>query len=167
VVVHAQVVVDCLGDVEDLQRVVRLVRQRVHDARGLGRVVAADVEEVLDVLLRKDLEDALAVRLVRLVARRPEGGGGGAGDALEQIFGHVVERDEVLAQDPLHAVAGAEQVTDVLRRLRRLDHADERLVDDRRRPAGLTDDGVGWVWHKDLVRARGHAKARPRAFGRS
>jgi hypothetical protein len=91
-------------------------------------------------------EDPLAVRLVRLVASGAERRGGRLGDPAEQLVGGGLEVDEVLVDDPPHAVAAAEELVDEAGAglLRLLDDADEGLVDDGRRPAGLADDGVAF-----------------------
>ena len=68
----AQVVVDCLGNMEDLQVVIGSGGEFLNDARRVGRVVAADVEKVTDVVLFKLAKDFFAVGAIRLIARRTE-----------------------------------------------------------------------------------------------
>ena len=137
-----QVVVDRLGHVEDLQVVLLALGDLVDDVGGLGRVVAADVEEVPHVVLAERLEDLLAVFLVRLVARGAQGRGGRAGDDLQHLGRLALQVDEVVVDHAAHAVARAEQLLDLRVLLDLLDHADQRLVDDHRRPARLPDDRV-------------------------
>ena len=73
VVVLQEIVVDRLGHMEAAQLVAGGGRLLAHDAGGVGGVVAADVEEVLDVVLFEALEDFFAVFFVRLVAGGAEG----------------------------------------------------------------------------------------------
>ena len=72
VVVLAQIVVDRLGDVEALQQVIVRLGFLVDDVRGLGRVVAADVEKIADVVFLQDMKDGKAVVLGRLFSHRTE-----------------------------------------------------------------------------------------------
>ena len=79
----------------------------VDDVRGLGGVVAADVEEVADVVLLQDLEDLRAVFRRRLLADGAERGGRGVRDGLERLRALLAEVDEVLVEDALDAVERA------------------------------------------------------------
>jgi hypothetical protein len=68
VVVADQVVVDRLRDVDAAQRITGFLRLQAYDAHRVGRIVAADVEEVLDFVRLQHLEDFLAIGQVGLVA---------------------------------------------------------------------------------------------------
>ena len=105
VVGGAEVVVDGFGDVVDVEFDAVLDGHFGGDAGGVGGVVAADVEEVFDVIAFEGLEDFLAVGLVGLVAGGAEGGGGGLGDAFEEVEGEVVEGDEFVLDDAADAMA--------------------------------------------------------------
>ena len=83
VVVLQEIVVDRLRHVEAAELVAGGGRLLAHDAAGVGQVVAADIEEIADVVRAAAVEDLLAIGLVRLVAGRAERGGGRARDRLE------------------------------------------------------------------------------------
>ena len=142
VVVFAQVVVDGLGDVEAVELVLVLLGRLVDDVGGLGGVVAADVEEVADVVLLELLEDGEAVVVGGLLADGAEGGGGGLGDEGEGGGGFAAEVDEILVEDALDAVEGTVDLLDFLVLLGFEDRADEALVDDDGRPAALRDSSI-------------------------
>ena len=113
-----------------------------HDAAGVGRVVAADIEEIADVMSAGAVEDLLAIGLVRLVAGRAEGRRRRAGQALEPIGGDRGEIDEPLAagfDDAAHPMPHAENtfhVTGISEAgFQAFDNSGQRLVDHRGRPA--------------------------------
>ena len=145
VVVDSQIVVDGFGDVEDAQFIVFLFRQFGDDAGGVRGVVAADVEEVADVIFGERLEDFFAVGGIGFVARGAEGGGGREGDAFEEFGAGFFEVDEFFIDDAADAVTGAEELLDVPGFLDALDDANEGLVDDGGGSAGLADDGVAFL----------------------
>ena len=139
VVVADQVVVDGLGDVDGAQRVARFVRLFTDDAHGIGRVVAANIEEMLDLVRAQHLEDGVAVFRIRFVARRAQGRGGCGGDQFEVVAGFLGQVDEVLIDDAPNAVTRPIYpfdlvVTSCLQR-----DPDHRLVDHRCRPTTLRD----------------------------
>jgi hypothetical protein len=90
-----QVVVDRFADVEALHFVSVRHRFFVDDVRRLGRVIAADVEEVADIVFLQHLENGHAILLGRFLADRAERGGGGVGDFFEGLGGFLAEVDEV------------------------------------------------------------------------
>jgi hypothetical protein len=51
---------------------VGLVRHGIEDAGRIGRVVAADIEEVADVAFLEDFQNSAAVRRIGLVPARAE-----------------------------------------------------------------------------------------------
>ena len=144
VVGHAQVVIDGLGDMEYPQLVVTVARHLVDDAGGVGRVVAANVEEIPNVVLGEDAKDVLAVGVVGLVAAGAQGGRRGDGEVFQHLLAQALERDKVLFDDASHAVASAQQLADGRELSDRLDHAHQGLIDHGRRAAGLTDDGIAF-----------------------
>ncbi|MDT4863598.1 hypothetical protein FQZ97_983110 [compost metagenome] len=145
VVVAHQVVVDGLGDVDRTQRVVRLARLFAHDAHRVRRIVAADVEEVLDLVGPEHLEDFLAVLQVGLVARGAQRRGRGTGHRFEVVTGLLREVHELLVHDATHAVARAVDQLHVLETPRLQRHAHQRLVDHGGRAAALGDENFsGW-----------------------
>ena len=108
-----EVVVDRLRDVDRAQIVVALLRLLGDDPHGVRGIVAADVEERVDVVGLQDLEDLLAIFEVRLVAGRAERGGRGGRDRFEIGDGLLAEVDEILVDDAAHAVQRAVDVRDV------------------------------------------------------
>jgi len=135
VVVHHQVVVDRLRDVDGAELVVRLLRLVVDDPHRVRRVVAADVEEVARAVRLQDPEDLLAVGRVRLVAGRADRRRRRLGHPLQVVGGLLGEVDELLVDDPGHPVQGAVDVLH-LGKLARLQHRPhEGLVDHRGGPA--------------------------------
>ena len=101
-----EVVIDGLGDMEDEKVVILGHGDLVDNVGGLGRVVAANVEEVAHVVRLQDVEHFLALGLGGLFANRAQRGGGGPGD-LEQIApGLGGQVDQILAQDALDAGGG-------------------------------------------------------------
>ena len=142
VVVLAQIVVDRLRDVKALQQVIVRLGFLVDDVRGLGRVVAADVKEITDVVFLQDMKDGKAVVLGRLFAHRTKAGGRRLGHRFERRGALLAQVDEVLAQNPGNTMERAVNVFDLPVLLRLEDGADETLVDDHGRSAALGDDHV-------------------------
>jgi hypothetical protein len=116
VVVLQEIVVDGLRHVEAAEVVAGLSRLLADDAAGVGRVVAADIEEIADIMRAGAVEDLLAVGLVGLVAGRAERRRRRAGEPLEPIGGDRGEVDEPLSawfDDAAHPVPHAEYALDV------------------------------------------------------
>jgi hypothetical protein len=143
----AQVVVDRLRDVEQVDVVGFRRRDLVEDVRGLGRVVASDVEEVADVVLAQPGEDLDALLARRLLAHGAQGGARRPRDGFERRALLAPQVDELVLEDPLDAVHGAVDLADLRIVDERLDETDQALVDDGGRAAGLADqdvaDGLG------------------------
>ena len=134
-----QVVVDGLGHVHADEVVAGGLGLLVDDAAGIGRVVAAAVEEVADVVRLHDLEHLQAVLDVGLVAGRAETGGGRDRHVFQVLQGGLGEIEEVLLEHAAHAVAGAVDVGDLREPARFEDDAYDALVDDRGRATALRD----------------------------
>ena len=135
----AEVVIDGLRDVEALHLVALLGSVLVDQVRRLRGVVAADVEEVLDVELLEHRNHGGEILLGRLHAHGAEGRGGDLGDGGEVLGGLLAEVDQVLLQQALDAVAHAEHAGDVVMLERLGDEADQRLVNHNGRTPGLAD----------------------------
>ena len=138
-----QVVVHRLGDVDRLDRIAKLVAQLRHLETGVGRVPAAVVEEIADVMGPEDFDQPLIlgeirVEALQLVAARPERPTGGVaqrGDGRVR-FSRCV--DQVFGERADDAVAAGVYLADPVRMLaRRLDHALRRDIDDGGDPARL------------------------------
>ena len=145
VVVEDQVVVDGLGHVERVHLVAVGGGDFGDDAAGVGRVVAADVKEVADVVVLEPLGHGLDVVGLGLGAGRAEAGGRGGGEAVQAVLGPVGEVDEVARHEAVDGVSGAEDLAvEVRRGVQAFDDADGGLVDDSGGAAGLSDDGVAF-----------------------
>ncbi len=139
-----EIVVDRLGDMDGAKPMIGFLRFLGDDAHRVGGIVAADVEERVDRVRFQDLEDLLAIFEVRLVAGGAERGGGRRRDRLEVGDRLLAQIDEIVVDDPAHALQRAIDMADVGKPPRLERHAGQRLVDHRRRTASLGD--------KDLVR---------------
>ena len=114
----------------------------------------------------QDLEDLLTVFEVRLVARRAERRGGSGRDRLQIGDRLLAEVDEVVVDDPAHAMKRAVDVGHAGKPPRLERHADQRLVDDRRRTAALGDkDLVRHEYLPSFTRRPGEAAHRGLALG--
>jgi hypothetical protein len=139
VVRDTEVVVDGLRDVEALHLVALFGGILVDEVRSLSGVVAADVEEVLDVELLEHRDHGCEVLFGRLHAHGAEGSGGDFGDGGEVLGRLLAEVDQVLVQQALDAVAHAKDTSDVVMLQSLGDEADQRLVDHHGWAAGLAD----------------------------
>ena len=164
VVVAHQVVIDGLRNVDAAQRITGLLRFLADDAHGVRRVVAADIEEVLDAVRLQHLEDLQAVGAVGLVARGTQRRGRRAGHQLQVVAGFLREVDEVLVDDAAHAVARAVDQAHVVMAPRLQHHAGQRLVDDRGGAASLGDENLAgrheWTPEVGVGAHRGATPAR-------
>ena len=152
-----EIVVDRLRDVDRPQVMAAPLRLFGDDAHGVGGIVAADVEERVDIVRLENLEDLLAVFDVRLVAGRAERGGGGRSDRLEVADRLLAEVDEVVVDDAAHPVDRAIDVGHVGEATRLERDADQRLVDHRRRSAALGDENLVRHEHPPLRFRRGRS----------
>ena len=110
--------------------------------RRFGRVVAADVEKVTDVILLQNFEDGQAVVLRWLFAHRTQTRGRRFRYRFERGCTFLAQVDEVLPKNSGDAVQGAVNVFDLLVLFRLEDGTDETLVDHHGRTAALGDDHV-------------------------
>ena len=115
VVGDGQVVVDRLRHADDAQLIALLLGQlRDLVGRVLG-VVAADVEEIADVVGLEDLQDPLEILLLlQLVAARAERGPRGVAQGADLLLGLGGQVDDLLLQDAQHAVQAAVDLLDAL-----------------------------------------------------
>ena len=137
VVVADQIVVNGLGDVDAAQRVIGFERLLAHDAHGVRRIVATDVEKVLNLMRLQDLENLLAVGQVRFVTGGAQGAGGRVGHQLQVVVGFLRQIDKIFVHDATHTVACAVNTLDRTKAPRLQRHAHQRLVDHRRGAAAL------------------------------
>ncbi len=121
------------------QRIVRLVRLLADDTHRVGRIVAADVEEVLDFVRLQHLEDFLAIGQVGLVAGGSQRRGGRGSHQFQVVAGFLGQVDEILVDDATHTVTRTVDPLNIAVASRLQRHADHRLVDHRRRSAALCD----------------------------
>ena len=100
-----KVVVDRLRDADHAQLVALLLGQLRDLVRGVLGIVAANIEEVADVVGLEDLEDALEVLLLlELVAAGAEGGARGVLKGTDLLLRLGGEVDQVLLEEAEHAV---------------------------------------------------------------
>ncbi len=140
-----QVVVDGLGDAHDAALVAHPVHILGDFVAGVHGVVAAVVEEIADVVLLEDFQNALIVGVVHirvgdLVPAGAQGGGGGIEQVLQLLRVLLVHDHQLIVQHALDAVDGAVDLGDVFVFQRGLDDAVGAGVDDGGRTAGLADD---------------------------
>jgi hypothetical protein len=126
--------------VHGAELVIRLLRHLGNDVRGLGGIVAADVEEITHVVLPEHLEHFFALDTTWLEAHRAQGRSRRGGDQLELLDTLRGQIDEVFLHDPGDAVTRAQYAGYVGLPARRQYRADQRLVDDHGGAAGLTDN---------------------------
>ena len=92
------------------------------DAHRVGGIVAADVEERIDVVRLQDLEDLLAILAGRACrAWSPAPTAGVAATSFQVVGGFLRQIDEVFVDDAAHAMQRAIHVADVAE-LARLQH---------------------------------------------
>ena len=146
-----QVVVNGLGHADDAHVVAALDGFLVDLVGGVLGVVAADVEEVADVVGLEHLEQPVHVlggllRLlleINLVAAGAQRGGGrvAAGPRWSALL-LVVDVNEFLVEDAEDAVGAAVDFLDALVPARFLNDAGQAGVDDGRRAARLRDQEI-------------------------
>jgi hypothetical protein len=170
VVVLQEIVVDGLGHVKAAQLIPGGGRLLAHDAAGVGGIVAADIEEIADVVGAAASEDLLAIGLVRLVAGRAQRGGWRVGYALEPVAfdsGQVNQPVGAALDQATHAMAHAEDALHLAGGgetcAQSLDDASERLIDDGGRASRLADHRIAGekIRHCSLPFARRGECPRP------
>ena len=152
-----KVVVNGLGHTHDPHGIAPLLGVRRHLGDRIHGVVAADIEEIADVVLFKNIEQTSHHGVLvgrsrggKLAAAGAQRGGRGEGETLKRGIGSVggrgkklVEKDDILPQESVHTVAHAVQmpngtsVGDIGERT--ADDTRQRGVDGRRGAARLTD----------------------------
>ena len=145
VVRAVKIVVDGLGNAHHAAFVADLLAVFRDLVAGVHRVVAAVIEEIADVVLPEDLQNALVVRVVHigilhLVAAGAELGGRGVQQQLQLRRVFLVHDIELVVQHALDAVRGAVDLRDALGVQTGADRAVSAGVDDGGGAAGLPDD---------------------------
>ena len=140
-----QVVVDGLRDAHDAALIAGLHHILGNLIAGIHGVVAAIVEEIADVVLLKDLKDALVIgvvhiRVSQLVAAGAECGGRGVAQQRQLFAVFLVDVVQVVVQQALDAVCHAENAGNCRIVQRSLDRAKDGRIDNRSRAARLADD---------------------------
>jgi hypothetical protein len=159
-----QIVVDGLRHVDGLDRVAHGFGQLGHLEAGVGRIAAAVVEEVADVVGLEDFDQALVFALVgfqalHLEAAGTEGAGGGGTQRGDVGVGFLAGVDQVFGQRADDAVAAGVDGADLVGMLAGgLDDAAGGGVDDGGDAAGLRIERIldGHV-HSRFMRAEGRA----------
>ena len=140
-----QVVIDGLGHAHDPALIADLVHILGNFVAGVHGVVAAVVEEVTDVVLLEDLQDALIIGVVHigigdLIAAGAQGGRRGVEHMLQLSGIFLVHDHQLVVQNALDAVERTVHLGNVGIFQSGLDDAVGGAVNDRRGAAGLTDD---------------------------
>ena len=141
-VARTQIIVDRLGDMVADERVAFLLSLFGDDPRRIGRVIPANIEEIADFLLLESRKDRLAVLGRRFFPNRAQRRTRRRGNGIQLGRRRFAEIDIVVSEDPGDAMTGAEDLADLLGSTGGQNGADEGLVDDHRRSAGLGDDHI-------------------------
>ncbi len=143
-----QVIVHGLGDMDRLDRIAQGLGQLADLGAGVGRVAAAVVKEVADVVGLEHFDQAFVLRAVlfqasELVAGRPERSGRGVAQCRDGglVLGRGI--DQFLGERADNAVAARIDRADGVAVLASgLDHTGGRCVDHSRHTAALGIEGV-------------------------
>jgi hypothetical protein len=122
VVGDRQVVVHGLGDVDSLNWIAQGLGELRDLVAGVGRVAAAVIEEVADIVGLEDLDEPVVLALVglqalELVAAGAEAAGGRMAQGGDVCGGLLAGVDQVLGQGADNAVAAGIDVGDLVRML--------------------------------------------------
>src|ERR1700746_1322635 len=113
VIVAHQIIVDGLRDLDTAQREPTLPCTVAEDAKSMGGILPADIEEVADSVRLQDPEDLLAVPGVWLVTRRTECRPRHGRAQLDLLGSLLPQVDNVFGGDTGNAVAGAVDRLDI------------------------------------------------------
>jgi hypothetical protein len=142
--------------VDGLQWIAERLRQLAHLEAGVGRVAAAVVEEVADVVRLEDLDQALVFAPVlfqrlELVPAGAEGAGGRGAQRRDRLGRLQAGVDQLFGQRAEDAVAAGVDGADAIGMpARGFDHAAGGGVDDRSDAAGLGIEGIE-EGHADIL----------------
>jgi len=106
---------------------------------GVRRVVAADVDEVVDAELAKQRQDAVRILRPQLIAAGAERRGGRTAERPERLRILLAEVDHFPFEQSLDPVDHPVNGRDLGLTERCLDHAKQGAIDRRGRAAGLPD----------------------------
>jgi hypothetical protein len=109
------------------------------DVHGLGAVVAADVEEISDVLFGHYIKNGFAIFGGWFASHGAQGRGRGLGDGFHLGLGYFAQIHEVAIENALDAVFGAEDGSYLLMFTGGEYGTREALVDDHGWAAALGD----------------------------
>lgn len=137
------VVVDRLGATDDAEVIALALGGLVDDVGADEGAVAADEDQVADLVLAQGGDNLFELVFGGLVAGGAEGGAGGAPKLLEVGVGEVGEVDEVGFDEALDAVAGGEDAGDLAGAAGLFEDSIEARVEDRRGAAALENEEVG------------------------
>ena len=140
-----QVVVDGLGDAHDPAGIAHLLHILGNLVAGVHGVVAAVVEEITDVILLENLQDALVIGVIHvrvgdLVPAAAQGRGRGVLEKLQLRRILLVHHKQLIVQDAHDAMGRAIDFGDAVRIQTGTDGAVCAGVDDGSGAAGLAND---------------------------
>ena len=145
VVGAVQVIVDGLGHAHHAALIANLLHILGDLVAGVHGVVAAVVEEIADIVLLEDLQDALVIGVVHIGVRHlvAAGAQSGGGSILQQLqlggvlLSHV---EQPVIQHALDAVLGTQNAGDIGILQGSVNDTVDTGIDDGSRTAGLADD---------------------------
>ena len=154
-VATAQIVVDRLRDMVDNERIAILLRLFADDSCGIGRIVAADVEEEAHIQTLELLEYLPAIIRSRLHPTASKRRGWSEGNGLKFLYRRFAQVDIVAPKNALNAMACSKDLADLGSSLLCGKHSpDERSIDDHGRTTRLGDHHiVGFLfhWHTPII----------------
>jgi hypothetical protein len=115
---------------------------------GIGRVAAAVVEEIADVVGLEDLDQTfvlapIGLQALQFVATGTKGAGGGVAQRRDGLVRLQAGVDQILGERADDAVASGIDLGDPVRvTARGLDHTTGRGIDDGGHPTGLGIEGI-------------------------
>ena len=147
-----EIVIDRLRDADDAELVALRLRELGDLVGGVLGVVAADVEEVADVVRLEDFKDAVEIGLLlELVTAGAEGGAGRVLEGADLLLGLGREVDQVFLENTEHAVERAVNLLDALMVERFGNDAGDAGVNDGGGATGLAHQNVSYEFSHDSV----------------
>ena len=144
-----EVVVDGLGHAHHAALIAHLLHILGDLVAGVHGVVAAVVEEIADIVLLEDLENALVIGIIHIGIGHlvTAGAQRGRGSILQQLqlggifFAHI---EQAVVQHALDAVLSAQHAGDIGIFQRGIDDTVHTGIDHGSRTAGLPDDACAF-----------------------
>jgi hypothetical protein len=136
------VVVDGLGDSDDLEFVACMFAKMADHEGGTLRSVATDEQGLVDLAPAQVVQDLRHLSFRRLYSRGAERSAGAATNPLDLRWSEKAQVNEIVADEALQSLSGAQDSSAGAVRLFRIEDCAEALIDDRCWPAGLDHEQV-------------------------